>query len=73
MKLMQNYVNTKLAFWLKANKLTPNVSKTIYIVFRDKTNALDFSDLNIDRLGMDRIENSVKFVRRQPREVFVLE
>ena len=60
----------KLADWFKANKLTLNVSKTKYIIFRDKSNVLDFSDLNlfidkenIDRIGMDCNENSFKFVR----------
>ena len=59
----------KLADWFKANKLTLNVSKTKYIIFRDKSNVLDFSDLNlfidkenIDRIGMDCNENSFKFV-----------
>ena len=59
----------KLADWFKANKLTLNVSKTKYIIFRDKSNTTDFSDLNlfidkenIDRIGMDCNENSFKFV-----------
>ena len=59
----------KLADWFKGNKLTLNVSKTKYIIFRDKSNTIDFSDLNlfidkenIDRIGMDCNENSFKFV-----------
>ena len=57
----------KLSDWFKANKLTLNVSKTKYIIFRHISNV--FSDLNlfideenIDQIGMDCNENSFKFV-----------
>ena len=55
--------------WFKANKLTLNVSKTKYILFRKTTMKVDFSDLTleidncpIDRIGEGCKENSFKFV-----------
>ena len=59
----------KLADWFKANKLTLNVSKTKYILFRNNLKAIDFSKLqllidneNIDRIGQGCNEESFKFV-----------
>ena len=59
----------KLADWFKANKLTLNVSKTKYILFRNNLKAIDFSKLQlliddefIDRIGQGCNEESFKFV-----------
>ena len=59
----------KLADWFKANKLTLNVSKTKYILFRNDLKAIDFSKLQlmienekIDRIGQGCKEKSFKFV-----------
>ena len=55
--------------WFKANKLTLNISKTKYILFRKSNMKVDFSKfiLNIDNCPVDRIgsgckETSFKFV-----------
>ena len=60
---------TKLADWFKANKLTLNISKTKYMLFRKKTTNIDFSNLKlliegkeIDRIGQGCKEDSFKFV-----------
>ena len=59
----------KLADWFKANKLTLNISKTKYILFRKKSLNIDFSQLKlliegkeIDRIGLGCKEESFKFV-----------
>ena len=59
----------KLADWFRANHLTLNISKTKYILFRDKKMSVDFSDLNleidndnIERIGEDCKEKYFKFV-----------
>ena len=59
----------KLSDWFKANKLTLNVSKTKYILFRKKSQNINFSDLKltiddeqIDRIGHGCREESFKFV-----------
>ena len=56
----------KAAVWFKANKLTLNVKKTKFMLFRNKVN---FTDLNlniggekIDRIGSDCKEKFFKFV-----------
>ena len=55
--------------WFKANKLTLNVSKTKYILFRNPTQKVDFANLslringqNIERIGNDCNIKSFKFV-----------
>ena len=55
--------------WFRANKLTLNISKTKYILFRKTKMKVDFSNLclNIDNCPVDRIgegckESSFKFV-----------
>lgn len=59
----------KLADWFRANKLTLNISKTKYILFRDKKHFVNFEDLNlkidnekIDRIGEGCEEEFFKFV-----------
>ena len=59
----------KIADWFRANKLTLNISKTKYILFRDKSQYVDFSGLNlsieneeIERIGEDCKEKFFKFV-----------
>jgi len=50
----------KISDWFRANKLTLNVSKTKYILFRNQDMKVDFSNLElsidsgkIDRIGKD--------------------
>ena len=59
----------KIADWFRANKLTLNISKTKYILFRDKSQQVDFTNLklkiqneDIDRIGEDCKEKLFKFV-----------
>ena len=59
----------KVSEWFKANKLTLNLSKTKYILFRKHTDKVDFTnfDLTIDSVNIERIgtsckEQSFKFV-----------
>ena len=59
----------KLADWFRANKLTLNIAKTKYILFRDKNQLVNFDNLHllIDNEKMDRIgagceEEYFKFV-----------
>ena len=59
----------KAAEWFKANKLTLNVSKTKYILFRNPTQKVNFANLslringqNIERIGNDCNIKSFKFV-----------
>ena len=37
----------KIADWFRANKLTLNISKTKYILFRDKSQQVDFTNLKL--------------------------
>ena len=60
---------SKAACWFEANKLTLNVSKTKYILFRTKRMIVDFSQLKlsigtkkVDRIGSDCKEKYFKFV-----------
>ena len=60
---------TKLSDWFKANKLTLNISKTKYMLFRKKSANIDFSkfqllieEKEIDRIGQGCAEESFKFV-----------
>ena len=55
--------------WFKANKLTLNISKTKYILFKKPSMKVDFSDLvlkidncPVDRIGLGCKESSFKFV-----------
>ena len=66
---LANIELTKLADWFKANKLTLNISKTKYMLFRKKTANIDFSNFKlliegkeIDRIGQGCKEESFKFV-----------
>ena len=59
----------KASDWFKANKLTLNVSKTKYILFRKKNQQVDFSNLElkingqtIERIGEGCTQSSFKFV-----------
>ena len=59
----------KAAEWFQANKLTLNVKKTKYILFRNKANKIDFNNLkldiggeNIERIGSDCKDKFFKFV-----------
>ena len=59
----------KLEDWFKANRLTLNASKTKYIIFRKKSQTIDFTNLHlrienqhIDRIGIGCKEESFKFV-----------
>ena len=59
----------KLADWFKANKLTLNVSKTKYMIFKDKSKTVNFASHNlkidnevIERIGKNSPEESFKFV-----------
>ena len=59
----------KACEWFQSNKLTLNVSKTKYILFRSKTMAVDFSmlklkigDENIERIGSTCDTKYFKFV-----------
>ena len=59
----------KAAEWFKANKLTLNVSKTKYMLFRKSSQVVDFTNLeikldgkSIDRIGEDCKDNYFKFV-----------
>ena len=58
-----------VAEWFKANKLTLNISKTKYILFRKPSMKVDFNDFelridncSIERIGQDCTESSFKFV-----------
>ena len=60
---------SKIADWFKANKLTLNISKTKYMLFRDKNQIVDFTNLaltidneKVDRIGSGCSEESFKFV-----------
>ena len=60
---------SKAAVWFQANKLTLNVSKTKFILFRPKSIKVDFSDLKIfianeeiERIGEDCRKKFFKFV-----------
>ena len=66
---MANQELIKAYDWLKANKLTLNVSKTKYILFRSTQERLDLSQLNIqiggqsvERFGNNCTRKSFKFV-----------
>ena len=66
---MANKELDKLADWFKANKLTLNISKTKYILFRDKKVNIGFENLElaienekIERIGNGCKEESFKFV-----------
>ena len=55
--------------WFCANKLTLNISKTKYILFREKKEIVNFNNLNlkidgknIDRIGMDCQDKYFKYV-----------
>ena len=59
----------RLADWFKANKLTLNISKTKYMIFKDKSKIVDLASYNlkiddevIDRIGKNCHEESFKFV-----------
>ena len=59
----------KAATWFQSNKLTLNVKKTKYILFRSKSMTVDFSKLvlkidgqKIERIGKGCKETSFKFV-----------
>ena len=59
----------KLINWFCANKLTLNVSKTKYILFREKKEIVNFDNLNlkidgnnIDRIGMDCQDKYFRYV-----------
>ena len=59
----------KATDWFKANKWTLNVSKTKFILFRQKNMKVDFSNLNlkigdekIERIGSDCKTKYFKFV-----------
>jgi hypothetical protein len=59
----------KLADWFKSNRLTLNISKTKYILFRNKNQIVDFTNLKlkieseeIERIGQGCTEESFKFV-----------
>merc|ERR1712105_562337 len=45
----------KAAIWFQANKLTLNVSKTKYILFRSKNMRADLSQLNL-KIGDETVE-----------------
>ena len=58
----------KLADWFKANKLTLNISKTKYMIFKNKSKIVDFACHNlkidnevIERIGKNCTEESFKF------------
>ena len=60
---------SKISDWFKANKLTLNISKTKYILFRKpdmnvefKKYSLSIDNHKIDRIGKGCEENSFKFV-----------
>ena len=60
---------SKAACWFEANKLTLNVSKTKYILFRTKRMIVDFSQFKlsigtekVERIGSDCTEKYFKFV-----------
>ena len=64
-----NFELSKTATWFQANKLTLNVSKTKYILFRKKNMKVDFSQINlkigneyVERIGSDCSTKSFKFV-----------
>ena len=66
---LANLELAKLADWFKANRLTLNISKTKFILFRNKTQSVDFSNLHlnidneeIERIGFGCKEESFKFV-----------
>ena len=69
---LYNTANRELkivAEWFKANKLTLNISKTKYILFRKSDMFVDFKNLHlsidactIERIGQDCRESSFKFV-----------
>ena len=67
---MANQELIKASDWFKANKLTLNISKTKYILFRSKTlEHLDLSQLDIqidgqsvERVGKNCTSKSFKFV-----------
>jgi hypothetical protein len=72
---VQNLFNTanselsKVAEWFRANKLTLNLSKTKYILFKQPSQHVDFSNLklgidnvNIERIGLGCEERAFKFV-----------
>ena len=66
---MANVELKKAATWFQVNKLTLNVSKTKYILFRSKNMKVDFSDLkltiggeNIERIGSNCQTKFFKFV-----------
>ena len=59
----------KASTWFQSNKLTLNVSKTKYILFRKKNMNVDFSTFslkigqeNVERIGFDCLTKSFKFV-----------
>ena len=64
-KLLEKQANTELskAFeWFKANKLTLNVAKTKYIVFRSPKMRFDQNtfDIKINNISLERIGNNCK-------------
>ena len=59
----------KASVWFKANKLTLNISKTKYMIFRTKNMNVDFENValkldgtNIERIGEDCETKYFKFV-----------
>ena len=50
-----NFELSKAAAWFSANKLTLNVSKTKYILFRKKNVHVDFENIHL-KLGEEQIE-----------------
>ena len=66
---MANIELSKASAWFRANKLTLNVSKTKFILFRKPNMNVDFLNLSlniesqqIDRIGKNCKETSFKFV-----------
>jgi hypothetical protein len=59
---LMNYELQKIHTWLNTNKLSLNISKTQYIIFKTKIKKIDsYDDIKIDGNVIDRVE-SAKFV-----------
>jgi len=66
---LMNLVNEELHVineWLKTNKLSLNIAKTHYIIFREKTEAVSVSNTNLITINNTVISKvpSTKFLRR---------